>query len=230
MDSFNGFPEAGLQFLADLRDNNDRAWFNPRKAQFKRDLQTHAIAFVEALGARLQSISPGINFDTRTNGAGSLMRIYRDTRFSNDKTPYKTNIGIVFWEGAGKKTEVPGFYFHLSPDETWIGGGLYVFPRDVLTAYRQAVDDDSSSNALAEAIHAVEAAGYPVQGEMYKRVPREYDADHPRADLLRYKGMFTTSGQIARAVVTSPELVDVCFAHCQAIAPLQQWFVRYVTG
>lgn len=128
MDSFNGFPEAGLQFLADLRDNNDRAWFNPRKAQFKRDLQTHAIAFVEALGARLQSISPGINFDTRTNGAGSLMRIYRDTRFSNDKTPYKTNIGIVFWEGAGKKTEVPGFYFHLSPDETWIGGGLYIFP------------------------------------------------------------------------------------------------------
>ena len=99
---FQRISRSRFTFLADLRDNNDRAWFNPRKAQFKRDLQTRAIAFVEALGARLQSISPGINFDTRTNGAGSLMRIYRDTRFSNDKTPYKTNIGIVFWKAQAK--------------------------------------------------------------------------------------------------------------------------------
>jgi len=100
--TFSGFPEEGLQFLTDLGQNNDRDWFDARKQTYTDTIVSPALAFVEALGERLQIISPHIQYDTRTNGAGSLMRIYRDTRFSADKRPYKTWVGIRFWEGGRK--------------------------------------------------------------------------------------------------------------------------------
>lgn len=103
LQSFSGFPEEGIQFLADLDVNNNRDWFQANKKLFQERLQIPAQQFVAALGVRLLKISAGIRYDTRTNGSGSLMRIYRDTRFSKDKTPYKTNISMAFWEGPGKK-------------------------------------------------------------------------------------------------------------------------------
>ena len=106
--SFSGFPEEAARFLTQLSENNNRDWFNARKQVYANTIVTPAIAFVEAMGERLKYLSPHIQYDTRTNGQGSLMRIYRDIRFSKDKSPYKTWIGIRFWEGAGKKSELPG--------------------------------------------------------------------------------------------------------------------------
>lgn len=225
---FNGFSAEGIQFLTDLAHNNDRDWFNPRKDVFKREVQAPALAFVEALGARLKSISPVITFDTRANGSGSMMRIYRDVRFSKDKRPYKTNIGIVFWEGSGKKTEVPSFYFHLQPGNAWMAGGLYRFPRPSLERYRQAVDDDEAGPDLLKGVAAVQDAGLRVEGEQYVRVPRGFAKDHPRADWLRYKGLTAISPPIDDEVVCSAELVDLCFEYCLDIAPLHRWLVQHV--
>lgn len=94
--TFSGFPREGISFLADLAGNNNREWFQANKKLFHEQLQKPAQQFVISLGLRLQEISPGIRFDPSTNGSGSLMRIYRDTRFSKDKTPYKTNISMAF--------------------------------------------------------------------------------------------------------------------------------------
>ena len=110
MSNFTGFPKAGLQFLTDLAANNNRDWFQAHKSDFQNHIQKPAQNFVMDLGEQLQTISSQIRYDTKLSGSGSIMRIYRDIRFSEDKTPYKTHIGIVFWEGAGKKTENPGFY------------------------------------------------------------------------------------------------------------------------
>ena len=136
---FAGFPDEGLTFLAELADHNNREWFEAHKDTYRNNLMTPAQAFVAALGQRLQMILPGIQHDTRLNGAGSLMRIYRDIRFSKDKTPYETHVSMVFWEGKGKKTEKLGVYFRLSAAGASMGAGHHMFPKSLLTAYRDAI-------------------------------------------------------------------------------------------
>ncbi len=229
--AFSGFPQVGLQFLADLANNNDRDWFNAHKQTYTEMIVAPAVVFVEAMGERLQYISPHIQYDTRTNGQGSLMRIYRDTRFSADKSPYKTWVGIRFWEGAGKASGYPGFFFGL--DAT--GGGLHVgmhgFDKTMLAAYREAVDDDVLGSELEAALETVREAGdYEVRGQHYKRVPRGFDADHPRADLLRFNTLYVSSPGIEPAVLASASLVDAVMDECEKMAPLQQWLVKVKQG
>jgi uncharacterized protein (TIGR02453 family) len=226
-ETFSGFPEEGLQFLADLGQNNDRDWFNARKQIYIDTIVSPAQAFIVTLGERLLSISPHIQYDTRTNGAGSLMRIYRDTRFSADKSPYKTWIGIRFWEGGGKASANPGFFFGF--DAT--GGGLHVgmhgFDKGMLAAYREAVANDETGAALDSALAAVRAAGaYEVNGEHYKRVPRGFDPDHPRADLLRYNTLYVSSPGIPPAELTAPDLVEVVMGHCKHTVAVQKWLLQ----
>lgn len=222
-----GFPAEGIQFLEDLENNNNKEWFDARKDIYKTQLVEPAIALVETFGTRLQAdISDGIQFDTRTNGAGSLMRIYRDTRFSKDKSPYKTYLGIAWWEGPKKKTENPSFFFHMDANGGVLHVGMHGFDKPLLEAYRQAVVDDTLGAELAEIVEAVEAAGYNMNSNHYKRVPNGYDKDHPRADLLLHKGLGASSPTIPRAQIQSAELVDICIAHAKAMAPLHQWLVR----
>lgn len=226
---FDGFPEAGLQFLDDLAQNNNKAWYEPRKADYKRLLQAPALAFVQALGERLkEGISQGIIYDMRTNGAGSLMRLNRDTRFSKDKSPYKDNISIMFWEGAGKKMEHAGFGMRIHVTEgTGLMAGQFGFGKPMLQAYREAVVDDELGEALVEAIETVKNSGdYTIHGEHYKTVPRGYDKAHPRVELLKYAGLHASVGGIPRKVVTSPEFVDVCYQHCLNMAPIQRWLIK----
>lgn len=225
--TFAGFSPAIFVFLDGLESNNNKEWFEAHKEIYKNEIMAQAPDFVTALGERLQAISPNITYDTRTNGAGSMMRIYRDTRFSKDKTPYKTNLAFVFWEGPRKKMENPSFGLQFG---TW-GCGLYAgqwsFARELLPHFQAAVDDEKRGKELADIIAEIQAAGaYTVEGEQYKRIPKGYLAEHPRADLLRYKGLHVSSPQLDREIMLAPQCVDVLFEHCQAMAPLQQWLVR----
>ena len=126
--SFSGFPEEGLRFLEGLAANNSRDWFQPRKEDYTRTLLEPAQAFVAALGGRLEALAEGIVYDTRTSGSGSILRIYRDMRFSKDKSPYHTRVRIVFWEGPGKKMENPAFYVGIGPDGAGLFSGMHAFP------------------------------------------------------------------------------------------------------
>jgi uncharacterized protein (TIGR02453 family) len=226
--TFEGFPADTLAFLSELSENNEKTWFDANKQRYRNDVIANVPAFVATLGERLQDgISPGIVYDTRTNGAGSMMRIYRDVRFSRDKTPYKTNIAFAFWEGQRKKMENPSFGFQFGTSGTGLYGGVWGFPKDMIDKYRAAVLDDKLGPELEAVIAEVEAAGdYTISGDLYKRVPRGYDTDHPRAELLKYKGLHASSSQFDIQIVTTPELVDVCYEQCKAMAPLQQWLVR----
>jgi len=225
--SFAGFPDEGLAFLAELTDNNNREWFEAHKDTYRNSLMTPAQALVAALGQHLQMILPGIQYDTRLNGSGSFMRIYRDIRFSKDKTPYKTHVSMVFWEGKRKKTENPGFYFRVSAGGASMGAGLHMFPKPMLTSYRDAVADEQMGAELVALRTEIESTGEStVGGEHYRRVPRGYDPDHPRADLLRHNGLFVMSPPIGPEQVQAPELVDICFDWCAKIAPLHRWLVN----
>ena len=228
MTQYNGFPKEGIKFLQDLAQNNNRDWFNDHKTDYQTFVRDPAVELIGILGERLKAeLFPNIIYDTRTNGAGSLTRINRDTRFSPDKSPYKTSIGLIFWEGGGKKFENPAIDIHLGADECFMRAGIHMFPKQVLAAYRDAVVDNEMGGTLEEAILSVrDKAGLRIGGEHFKRVPRGFDPEHPRADLLRYNGIGSHSAPVPFEKVTSSEIVDICMDYCRKHAPLHQWMVK----
>jgi uncharacterized protein (TIGR02453 family) len=222
--TFAGFRPEGLTFLRDLPGNNDRAWFAAHRATFEAALLEPARAFVVALGARLRTIDAEICSDPRTDGTGVLMRINRDTRFSPDKSPYKTELSGLFWDGRGKKTERPAFGFRLTADGLDLMTGLFAFPPPLLDAYRAAVADERRGRTLEEVLTQVRLAGpYELAGEQSKRVPAGFPPDHPRADLLRHRGLYAASPRIPAERVGEPSLVETGFGHFEAMAPLYRW-------
>jgi uncharacterized protein (TIGR02453 family) len=224
---FMGFPEKGLRFLSGLKKNNNRDWFEAHKQDYREAVAEPAQAFVVALGRRLQTISKGIIYDTRLNGSGSIMRVYRDIRFSKDKTPYKDWLGIFFWEGKLKKMENPGYYVQVDPQGSFVAAGHYRFPKSFFEAYRVAVDDARRGKELERILEALgRTKGVVIGGDRTKRVPRGFDAGHPRAELLKHKGLYVYTEPIPRKQLTTPEFVDLCLAWCKKMAPLQNWMVK----
>ena len=138
---FSRFDAKLLKFLKDLAANNNREWFQENKARYEADVLQPAQAFIRAFAPVLAKLSPLFVADDRRVG-GSLMRIYRDTRFSKDKTPYKTNVGIHFRHEIGKDVHAPGFYLHLACDECFLGAGMWMPATKVLTKIRNEIVDD----------------------------------------------------------------------------------------
>ncbi len=166
-------------------------------------------------------------YDTRLDGRGSIMRIYRDIRFSKDKSPYKTYIGITFWEGQSKKDSISGFFIRIEPIGVEIYAGKHMFNKSNLESYRRAVLDEELGSELVKIIDSINGIdGFEVGGLHYKRVPPGYDNDHERSDLLRHNGLWIRSPRIEPVALNSPELVDVSFNHCSQMAPLHQWLVK----
>lgn len=228
--TFSHFPNETIEFYRQLEHNNNRDWFEAHKQDYLEYVQKPSLAFITAMGERLKEISSNIVYDTRTNGAGSLIRIYRDIRFSPDKTPYKTNLGIVFWEGEGKKSENPGFYFQVAPYGIGFFSGMYDFKKQMLNAYRAAVIDDTLGVELEEVINNIQSSGYETGGAHYKRVPLSFDPDHPRADLLKYKTIYASITDLNPVLMTQPEFMDVAFGHWKNMTPLRRWLVKVASN
>jgi uncharacterized protein (TIGR02453 family) len=222
--SFSGFPAETFRFLRELRDNNNKLWFEANKSRYLQDVQSPALELVVALGSRLQAEFPSIHFDTALNGSGSLMRLYRDTRFSKDKSPYKTNIAMIFNEG-GKKMNSVGFGLQITPDYAELMAGLFAFDKGQLETYRNAVVSDKQGKALLEAAKAVRVKGiYQIEGKHYKTNPKGYPLlNDERADLLLHNGLWAAFSPISEAEVMSPEFPEIVFQHFKAISPIQQW-------
>ena len=119
-----GFQPTIFQFLEELADNNNRPWFQENKRRYEREVLEPCLAFIRAFGPRLKKISRFFVASDRRIG-GSLMRVYRDTRFAKDKTPYKTNVGIQFRHEFGRDVHAPGFYVHIAPDECFLAVGVW---------------------------------------------------------------------------------------------------------
>jgi uncharacterized protein (TIGR02453 family) len=222
---FSGFPAEALQFLANLAANNNKPWFDEYKPDYEKYVLAPARDFVLALGAELQVLSPGVGADPRVNK--SIFRIYRDVRFSKDKTPYKTNLALWFpaIEG-GEKFNKPGYYFSLEADSLMLGVGIYGFAKPMLKAYRDAVVDPELGPELAKIAAQTLAKGYGIGEKTYKRTPRGYDPDHEYADLLLYSGLTGGFQTEIPAELHSGELVDYCFEKYVDLAPLVHWIEK----
>jgi len=222
--SFNGFPKQTVSFLNDLKKNNTKEWFNHHRQEYEDHLMAPARAFVEAMGERLKTISPGIISVPKVNK--SLFRINRDTRFSPDKSPYKTNLGILFWEGKGPRMECSGYYFHLEPPNLMLGLGLYMFSKDFMERYRQAVVAPESGSELTSIVKGIERIeGFSLGGKHYKRIPFGFDADHPNAELLLHNGLYAGGETEIPKELYSKDLLDFCIEKYRPLSALHDWLV-----
>jgi uncharacterized protein (TIGR02453 family) len=209
---FTGFRPEAIDFLAELAQNNDRAWFQPRKADYERLIKEPMESFVEALAEAFDRSRLPMQADPKR----SIFRIYRDTRFSKDKSPYKTHVGASFpWvEGIDPDTDMSrsehgnGGYFHLQPGENYVGGGLWMASKPRLDAFRQRIVDDEQGVRDALEDPAFLAEFGPVRShETLKRVPPGLPADHPLADMLRFKDI-VFGRPMADDEVYAPDLPD----------------------
>ena len=214
---FYGFPSDGLAFLGELASRNEKVWFDANKPRFEAQLVGPGKEFVRALLPRLQKIVPEIQGAPKVGG--SIMRIHRDTRFSNDKSPYKTHFDCWFWTGADKGWESPGFFFRLTTATVMFGTGMHCFPKPMLEKYRRAVVADAAT--LQRAL-----AGLRVGGRNYKRVPPGYDGGDP--DLLRHDGLTVDDELPSVPYATTPALVEICTERFAAWAPVHRWLMRLV--
>jgi uncharacterized protein (TIGR02453 family) len=232
-DTFRGFGPQTLRFLRDLREHNDKAWFEAHREHYEGGLLEPSRAFVVEMGERLRTISPGLLAVPLVNG--SIFKIHRDTRFSKDKTPFKSHLAIYFWEGSAQRIECPGFYLHLEPEKLMLGVGYYQFSKPALEAYRRAAVDPVLGPELARAVAAVRAWGGPgilaAAGcggtiDHYKKLPAGLDPAHPNAEFLLYKGLHAGVSGAPPAEMAGPGFVDWCLERFRAMSPIHLWLVE----
>lgn len=226
MTAFTSFRPAALTYLRQLKRNNNREWFQANRATFDDEVLAPMRLFVEEMDVRCAEFAPEIVGDPKR----SIFRIYRDVRFSKDKSPYKTHAS--FWvthqsagHGVGSETHGAGagFYFHLEPGASMVAGGVWMPPRDRLALIRERLLDDH--RPLEQAMSAVSFkrrfAGLSEEG-MLKRTPRGVEPGHPADQYLR-RVSFTVSAPLTNEEVTSTKLADRVEKDFRLMLPFVRW-------
>jgi uncharacterized protein (TIGR02453 family) len=213
------FAPAVFRFLGELRAHNERDWFNANKQRYERDVRDPILRFIADIGPRLQKISPYLVADPRPSG-GSLFRIYRDTRFSKDKSPYKTHLGAHFFhESAKRAPSVPGFYLHVQPNESFVAAGIWHPDPKALGQVRDAIARGSAE------WKAVKKTKLPIHGHTLQRPPRGYAPDHQDIEFLKHTD-FTTSVRLTDKEMCSADFPATFLRHCKTMAPLVKFVTR----
>lgn len=225
MASTSHFSSSTFTFLRDLAANNDREWFAANKSRYERHVKEPALHFIVDFASHLARISPHFRADPRGNG-GSFFRIYRDTRFSKDKSPYKTHAGIQFRHEARGDVHAPGFYLHLEPRGNFVGVGIWHPDSATLGAIRDAIVDDPAGWKRTVGAKPFRES-FELGGDSLVRPPRGYDRDHPLIDDLKRKD-FIASTSLTQKEVTSPGFIDRFAALCEASSPFQRWLCKAV--
>lgn len=212
-----------FQFLTELKANNNKDWFTENKPRYEA-ARENFIGFIDALIERIVEFDPSIGHHS---AKGTIFRIYRDVRFSKDKSPYKTNFGAHITP-ALKRSDIhsrAGYYIHLSPGESMLAGGAYMPTGDWLKNIR--LDIDLNAAELKEIIANKDFVKYfgEMEGEKLKRAPKGYDVDHPEIELLRYKSFLATH-RMEDQTVTSEGFLDHAATVFQALHPFDSFLNR----
>ena len=211
------FTSESFAFLRELSKNNNRDWFAANKKRYESEVRDPALRFISDFAPRLHRIASHLVADPRPVG-GSMFRIYRDTRFSRDKSPYKTHLGIHFFhEKAKAAASVPGFYLHIAPDECFAAGGIWHPDAQSLAKIRQSI-----ANGSAE-WKSIRRSKLPIEGGSLKRPPRGFAADHPMVEDLK-RTDFITSVPLTPKQISSKNFMADFAASCRRMTPL----VRFV--
>ena len=211
-----------FEFFRELKNNNNREWFQANKKRYEADVREPLLQFISDFGLRLPEISPYYVADARRSG-GSLFRINRDIRFSKDKSPYKTAAGIQFRHESGKDVHAPGFYLHLEPDSVFGGLGIWHPDTPTLNKIRDAIVENPDR---WQQIVTDESFGarFELSGDSLKRAPKGYDLDHPLIEDIKRKD-FIAGTPFTEATVCAPDFIDRFTEVCRIGAP----FVEFLT-
>ena len=210
------FTDRTLKFLRALKRNNDRAWFKAHKDDYENHVRGPMLAIIQLLGVDFPRVAPDLVASPR-----SLYRVYRDTRFSPDKTPYKTHVAASFSHKVLPKHESAGLYFHLAPDQLWIGGGVYAPQTPQLHRIREhIVANLQSFRSLVESAAFRRIGG--VTGTRLQRVPRGFPRDHEAAEYLKLK-QYLAGEDLDPQLATSPRFYGALLRRFTMLTPFIQF-------
>jgi len=179
------FSRKTVKFLKELEQNNNREWFADNKQRYEDDVRTPALDYIESMSQHMAKISPHFVVSVKKVG-GSLMRVHKDIRFSKDKTPYKTNIGVHFKHARGKDVHAPGFYLHIEPGDVFVGAGIWRPESSTLKNVRTLIDEYPEE--WKKLTRKVTGRGeFKLSGDSLKRPPAGFAKDHPLLDDLKRK-------------------------------------------
>jgi uncharacterized protein (TIGR02453 family) len=204
-----------MTFLRGLKRNNRREWFLAHRGEYDDHVRAPMLELIERLAHDLRAFAPDIVCDPKT----AMYRIYRDVRFSANKAPYKTHVAASFPARGLPKHEGAGLYFHVSPDEVWVGGGMYAPQPPQLLAVREHIAAHPKRLGTI-----VESPGFRrtfgrLEGDRLRRVPRGFSADHPAAEYLKYR-QFLAGSELPAGIATSPRFYPTVLRVFRAAAPL----------
>ena len=220
------FTKATFDFLDELSVNNNRAWFEANKPRYESLVREPALDFIEAMEPVLATFAPNFRAEARKMG-GSLMRVFRDTRFSRDKTPYKTNIGIQFRHALGKDIHAPGFYVHIATDECFFAAGCWHPDSDALGQLRDRIAQKPEKWFSARNDKKF-ISQWELWGDSLTRPPRGYAADHPAIEDLKRKD-FVAIAPLSIAEATGPGVVKLAGKRFTASVPFMKFLCEALT-
>jgi uncharacterized protein (TIGR02453 family) len=211
---FDGFPKEGIEFLRKLKRNNRREWFGTHKTEYEEYVKYPMQTLIAALAPTMQEYAPELDVHPKR----SMFRIYRDTRFSKDKTPYKTHVAAIFTPKKEDK-EAAGLYLHIEPGEIYLGGGMYTISSDRLRDIRKAIARDS--DAFLKIIHEKKFFKYfgELWGEKLSRVPHGFDRNQPMQEYLRMKQFYAGASLNVNACF-SGKFINIVHLHFKTVMPL----------
>ncbi|HEX4077960.1 MAG TPA: DUF2461 domain-containing protein [Rhizomicrobium sp.] len=219
--TFRGFPKDFFAFFRELKENNERAWFESNKQRFRDSVQAPMSDFIAAMAPRLAKVSKHFTADPRPNG-GSMFRIYRDVRFAKDKRPYKEHAACHFRHALGKDAHAPGFYMHFAPDEVFFGGGLWMPPPDALAKIRESIAGKSATWKKVLENAKFRAHFGTVRGEALTRPPRGFDPGHPLIEDIKKKSFYAMREKTPK-LAGSPALIDEVADTFASLSPLMKF-------
>ncbi len=216
---FEGFSKDGISFLKALKKNNKREWFQKRKEVYEAELKTPMQKFIAALGTEIGKEFPQLRFDPKK----SMFRIYRDTRFSGDKKPYKTNIGASFSSTKATDMEAPGLYFHVEPGEVFVAGGLYMPSGEQIRLIRNSILENPQKYFSVIKDKAFVKKFKEIQGEKLKRAPQGMDPNHELIEFLKNKQFYVYTEIDEKLIYDPKKLVKKVAEEFRAMKPLLNW-------
>jgi uncharacterized protein (TIGR02453 family) len=216
------FTKATFRFLEDLAANNDRGWFNANKERYENAVKDPARRFIVDFAPSLRAISPHFRADPRPVG-GSLFRIYRDTRFSKDKSPFKTHTGIQFRHDSGKDAHAPGFYLHLEPGSVFVGVGTWHPDSGSLRKIRESLVEDRAGWRRATGKRFQDR--FRLSGDSLVRAPKGFDPEHPLIEDLKRKD-FIGVAQLSESRVIRRDFPEEFAGICRGGVPLVRFLCR----
>jgi len=225
-DKFPGFIPDLFKFLTELKNNNNRDWFNDNKDRYLNSVADPMCRFVAAMGPRLEKISKYYVADPRRHG-GSMFRIYRDARFSKDKRPYKEHVGCQFRHVAGKDAHAPGFYAHFEPNNIRIGGGVWMPSGPALFKIRTAIAENPDEWKKITNNKILKSRFGSINGDQLTRPPRGFDKEHPMIDDIKRKSFFIMH-PIDTELTLTPKFITEVERIFKTASPMMEFLTKAV--